>query len=229
MGVYLRKEKCLDKTSFSKDIPMKKRIRRFSYFASALVVLAIIAFIFRNTWLEGMGNFLIKTDPPEKVDVAVVLGGAPLARGKAAAKLYHQGFIPRLITVGATVPEVIKVLDLNTSSAELTQQVLLDEGVDSSKIFVLPLGTSTWEEAQAIVNYAQDSQYTHIMIISSNFHTRRVKWVYNKLFQDTNIEVRICGAPGIGYREDSWWNYENGLLFVNSEYLKLLYYRLVFR
>jgi hypothetical protein len=58
-------------------------------------------------------------------------------------------------------------------------------------------------------------------------HTRRIRWVLGQLDRrqgDHRVRFLLQGASDHSYEEARWWEYEKGLIFVNNEYLKLLYY-----
>ena len=43
-------------------------------------------------------------------------------------------------------------------------------------------------------------------------------------FFEKGIEVKVIGASAISYSENKWWENEYGLLALNNEYVKLMYY-----
>jgi uncharacterized SAM-binding protein YcdF (DUF218 family) len=65
-----------------------------------------------------------------------------------------------------------------------------------------------------------------VMIISSAFHMRRVRWVFEELFTDAGIEVLFHGASAMEYDSSNGWKNEEGLIMANNEMVKLFYYLL---
>ena len=43
-------------------------------------------------------------------------------------------------------------------------------------------------------------------------------------FAQKGIQVSIKGAASSSYSENEWWKSENGLIALNNEYIKLIYY-----
>ena len=81
------------------------------------------------------------------------------------------------------------------------------------------------EEANAILNHCKQKGYEKIIVVSGKLHTRRMRYSF-KNFDDHQIEVLLSGSAQSGYNEDYWWKSEKGMIMVNNEYMKLLYYYL---
>ena len=191
---------------------------------SVLMVLFLLGFLFRHTILLGVAQLLIKEDTPSKVDAIFVLAGAPEERAPKAAELFHQGYSQTVVATGERVPPLLEVLDTVLTEAQLTGQALLNEGVDSSAIKLIQLGTSTFQESDLILGYSEQNNYKRIMLVSSKFHTSRMQRVFRKKFEAQGINLFIVGAEPQRYEISNWWNSEEALIFVNNEYLKHLYY-----
>ncbi len=190
----------------------------------AVVILLLLLWMFRIPLLKGVGNFLITPDPVEQCDALYVLGGAPLERGAEGARLLLDGVAPVMICTGLNIPTPLMVEDIMLSEAELSRNMALRTGADPERVVIMPVGTSTWEEAEAIFMHAQENDYRSVTIVSTEFHLRRVGRVFRKRFAGTGIAVRVHGAQGAMYDSARWWESEPGLLMVNNEYVKLVYY-----
>ena len=66
--------------------------------------------------------------------------------------------------------------------------------------------------------------YERVLVISSLFHLRRIGQVFEAPFAQEGITVLLHGAPSDQFDEARWWQYEEGLIMLNNEYVKLLYY-----
>ena len=110
------------------------------------------------------------------------------------------------------------------SESEVTKKFIVENGVDSNYVTALIQATSTKEESAVILNYCKQHQLKKAIVVTSKFHLRRVGMVFKELFEENGIEVILRGAPSSAYNEEEWWNYELGLIMVNNEYVKLLYY-----
>ena len=192
-----------------------------------LIVLLVVAFIFRTPLLQAAGNFLIQEDEPENVDAIFVLGGNTFDRCNYAVELYDKGYSELIVTMGANSPQVLESLGMPPMvDALIGQEQILGGGVPLENIDPLQEGTSTMEESNSILSYSKAHEFKKIMIISDKFHLRRVRMVFEDKFVEDGIEVVFCGAPNSHYKEDAWWQSEIGLIMVNNEYVKLLYYKM---
>jgi len=201
-----------------------KFLKNVLLFVAVFAALGLIFLIFKTPILTFTGDYLVKVSPDQKVDAAFVLSGQPAERLPEAKKVYDQGFASLLICTGGQVDPDVEVLGLGYKDADLAQKVLWEMGVDSSAVLTLDKGTSTFEESEEILGYVLASGYKKIMIISSAFHTRRITRVFKEKFAKNGITVLVHAAPPKDYALKAWWTSEEGLIFVNNEYLKLLYY-----
>lgn len=169
-------------------------------------------------------EYLIKSDELEKAEVAFVLGGSSMDRGKEAARIYEDGWVPQLVSTGENIPSVLEIKGIMESEAELTKQQMVSAGVHSSVCIILTRGTSTKEEAEAILEYCERHGHKKIMIISNKFHLRRIHKVFRSRFKEKGIDIILHGAASSRYDELNWWESEEGLIATNNEYMKLCYY-----
>ena len=187
-------------------------------------ILIIVLFFLRIPLLKALSNFLVVEDEIENVEQAFVLSGGAFDRGNKAIELYHENKIEKIICVGGNVTPNFKALGIEMLESELTQIHILSGGIDSNHISIVPNGTSTLEESNVILEYCIENSIKEIVIISSKFHSKRISNVFKEKFENEGIEVLISGAPSSIYNEEEWWKSENGLIALNNEYVKLLYY-----
>lgn len=191
------------------------------------LVLLLLLWGQRKELLLGLSGWLAATDVPGTTaprQALFVLAGGPIERGYYAARLYQAGVSRRIICTGELEPQEA-VLDCRAAAeAALTRKAILHRGVPENSVAKLPVGTSTQEEVKAILAYCQQHHLTRIGLVSSRFHTRRIRLVAERSAWLMGIDLAIYGAPSIQYDPELWWKTENGLLFVFSEYVKLAYY-----
>lgn len=183
-----------------------------------------ILYLSRIYILQGIGDFLVKEDNLHDADAVFVLSGDPFDRGNEAIKIFNERYIPEIICTGSNISHNLKSLHLNYTESSLTRINLILSGVDSNRVKILPEGTSTKEEGDAIVRYCKIHNLKTVIILSSKFHTRRVHFYFDRLFKSNHIQMLIHGAPSSIYNESYWWKDEDGLITVNNEYVKLIYY-----
>lgn len=180
--------------------------------------------IFRIEILQAIGNHLIIEDSEEPCQVLFVLGGNSLERGISAGQVYHRGLCDQIICTGGNIPSVLAAIDTPLFEADITRNILISQGVNPLDIQVLHGSSSTWEEAAEIYEFANQKELSRIGIMSSKHHLRRVKKVFSSRFENSQIQLVYFGAKSQQYDESRWWQSEEGLIMVNNEYMKLLYY-----
>jgi len=208
------------------------RLRRIGEFFMGRLMLTLIILVvllgsfwaFRYPLLRATGRFLVREDAKAKGDVLIVLGGAALERGMAAARSFKEGTADRAVFTGGSVPPSLQAVGLLHSEARVTRDVAARAGMPVGATELLEVGTSTWEECAAVRDLARSSGFDTVVVVTTEFHTRRVGRVFRKLLGPAGITVLVRAAPSIQYDAAHWWRTEEGLLMVNNEYVKLLYY-----
>ncbi|GIV34915.1 MAG: hypothetical protein KatS3mg031_2450 [Chitinophagales bacterium] len=205
---------------------MKKLLYAILWTGAGVLLTAILFWAIRYPILRAAGNYLICEDPLEHAPALFILSGDPWDRGNEAIRLYKSGYAEKIICTGENVPTLFKIAGIDYAESELTWMHLLASGVAAEDAELLCLGTSTREEAEHILHYCREHNVKKAIIVSSLFHTRRMRNTFRKVFQNTGIHLIIRGAPSSVYDENRWWEKEEGLIFVNNEYIKIIYYRL---
>ena len=190
------------------------------------LLLVLLLGIFHRPVLRGMGNYLIVQDEAVPVEAIFVLSGNSFDRGREAARLYKRGLAPKVICLGGETNPALELYDIHDLTSLMTQQVVRDAGVPARAIELLPEGTSTYEEFQAITRICQERGWKMVMVVSSLFHTRRIHEFFRLRMHFAGVEMVLRGAAESKFKESEWWKSEAGLLFLNNEYIKLLYYQL---
>ncbi len=179
--------------------------------AKLIVLLAIVVFcgllyLVRAPLLRLAGGFWIVSDPPENCDAIVFLSDDDFTADRAtrAAELYHAGWAPRVIGSG-------RWLRPYASIAQLEQKDLEIRGVPAKAIIPFAHDASdTLEELKGIRDFLSKHGWKHVMIVTSNYHTRRTRYLARHVFSD-NFHVLIEAAPDQEYDPESWWRTRGGL------------------
>ncbi|MDZ4751411.1 MAG: YdcF family protein [Flavobacteriales bacterium] len=191
---------------------------------SIFLLLILTLFVLRYPILRGIGNYLYAADELQKSDAVFVLGGNSFERGVEAAKVYEKYPGVPIYSTGSNIPLQLLAFDTSMTEAELTTMLLKKNGVPDSLAIAFKVGTSTREEATSICAMAKEKGYSKIVIISSTFHLRRVKQVFESVSSDEKLTFIFHGAPSKDFDPNSWWKHEEGLITVNNELMKMLYY-----
>jgi uncharacterized SAM-binding protein YcdF (DUF218 family) len=187
-------------------------------------MLIAVGIVFKTPILRSFSNFLIKQDPLEKADLIVALSGSAYDRGNAAADLYKQGLAPRIICPGGNLEELFLILGDTIYESDMCKKNIIRNGVPEQSVTAIHYGTSTREEADTILSYCNLHHVKKIIVVTTLFHTRRAASVYKNRFAKEGIAVIMRGAHSSEFDENLWWQNEYGLISLNNEYMKTLYY-----
>ena len=196
--------------------------------ACALIAFLVFALVwhFRAPLLTAIANAWIVNDEPSHCDAIVVLGGGMQTRPFEAARLYRNGYAPRVLVASPEQKPTDK-LGITASDTEITRQILLEQDVPAQSI--VPFGnevSSTFEEALALRNWVGKTGAKKIIIVSDPFHTRRVQWLFRKELGSTGAQVLTVAAPPLKYDASNWWRTEQGLIEFQNELIKYAFYHL---
>ena len=112
----------------------------------------------------------------------------------------------------------------------LRLRILKELGVpDEALVRLQPVVESTVAEAQEVANWAGSHGIRSLLVVTSAFHTSRVKYTYRRVLRRRDIQVRVRAARvGDVFRPDGWWESRAGLTTGLIEWQKQLFYRLAY-
>ncbi|MBK9175755.1 MAG: YdcF family protein [Flavobacteriales bacterium] len=201
-------------------------LHRWTLRLAALLLIVMLIWVFRTPLLRKGGEFLIREDPLVHADLLYVLGGSPVERAAEGARLVQAGYAPRAVFTGMPPNELMQLFGIDSSEAGLGMRVAELSGLDREHMESLAEGTSTAEEAAAVRAHAASIGADTIIVVTTEFHSRRVRQVFRKAFRDGSTVVIVRAALSKRYNADQWWRSEEGMIMVNNEYMKLVYYAL---
>ncbi len=174
--------------------------------------------------LRGAARWLDVGGPPRHADYIMLLNGDEPTRPFAAAALVKAHWARRvLIAKVALTPDVIEMV--HPPYDEINRQVLLKRGVPAADVTVLPGGAATtYDEATALAAFLQDQPAARVLVLTSNYHSRRSRWAFARTLGDQAGQVAFVSAPTDEFDMDHWWLDEEGTAAIASEYLKLGFY-----
>jgi uncharacterized SAM-binding protein YcdF (DUF218 family) len=174
-----------------------KRILRATALIIAVAIVLLI--VFHSAALAALGNFLVKAGPPEKADVIVVLAGDGFGhRILTAADLIKQGYASKAMISGPDGNYGIYECDLAIPFA-------VRAGDPESYFTHLEHhARSTLDEAKVIVEKLREMGVKRVLLVTSNFHTRRSGKIFHRIAPD--IDFIVVAAPDEFFKPDSWWH-----------------------
>ena len=182
-------------------------------------------------WLAA--RFLVVSTPLSKGDAIVVMGGSAVykERTQRAAEYYRQGLANRIVLTNDNLRgEWSSAEQRNPFFWERARNNLLSLGVPAESIEVIaqPV-SSTYEEAQALRDYAVAHQLKSLLVVTSAYHSRRALWTLERVFAGTGIQISLQSIE-TGEQTPpplTWWLHFRGWRMVVGEYVKNVYYRVV--
>ncbi|KJS66648.1 MAG: hypothetical protein JL50_01800 [Peptococcaceae bacterium BICA1-7] len=184
---------------------MSKIVKR----KSIKLVLLLLLFIFLG-FIFFAGQFLVIDQAPEKADVIIVLGGANY-RVKYGSWLYNNGYANLLIYSGVRGENAIKMAN--------------QLGVPQSAIIYEQQAESTYENALFSKDIMIQKGFNSAIVVSSDWHMRRVKLTYEKEFYDMgNIKLYYCASNDPDFDSKLWWINKKSFKYTVTEYIKLAGY-----
>lgn len=175
-------------------------------FLICFVVLLAILYLVRVPLLRFAGEFWIVDDAPEASDVIIVLSGDnyDAVRASRAAALFRAGLAPRVVATG-------RALRSYATTTELMKHDLVDHGVPPAAIIPLTHhADGTREEAIAVSELVAVHGWKKILLVTSNYHTRRSEYIYERTLPP-GTQLRVISAPDTEYDPQSWWRTREGL------------------
>lgn len=177
-----------------------------------LAVLLAAVYVVRHPLLRLAGNFWVVDDVAQPSDAIVILSDDNYDgdRARRAAELFRAGMAPHIVASG-------RYLRPYASVAELMIHDLKDRGVPESAIVPFShRAQDTREEAAALAPFLAGHGWKKIILVTSNFHTRRTKFIFERTL-DQGTQLRVVSAPDFEYDPNNWWRSREGVkIFVHE-------------
>lgn len=186
--------------------------------AIAAILFAIL-FVFLN-----IGRWLVLEDPLHKATAIAVMSGRMPERALEAARIYQQGYAPRVWLTHSTEPgATLERLSVHyVGEDEYDKQVLMHEGVPESAIQVLdPPIVNTADEMKTIGAALAKEKERTVILVTSKVHTRRVRALWKRLAASDGAAI-VRGVSDDKFDATHWWRNTGDALDVVREVLGLL-------
>ena len=154
----------------------------------AIVGILLVA---AGVFLLCVGRWLVIEDPLEKAQAIVVLSGRMPVRAMEAAKLYREGYAPKVWLTHSTEPgATLGAMGISYIGEDgYNILVLTHEGVPAETIRVLePPIINTADELAAVSAALTQEKDKTVIIVTSKVHTRRVRILWGQ----TQYITRAC-------------------------------------
>jgi uncharacterized SAM-binding protein YcdF (DUF218 family) len=179
----------------------------------SFVVLCAVLYLARRPLLRFMAECWIIEDADSKADALIVLGDDNFYADRAtrAAELFREGKAPIVVASGRRLRPLAGI-------AELMEHDLVERGVPKDKIVRLAHdANSTREEAEALTKLAAQRKWHSVIVVTSNYHTRRARYIFRKVFPQ-GIEVHVASARNGDFDPQRWWEKREAIKELTREF-----------
>ncbi len=178
--------------------------RHFSLFSLALfAALILLLLLTHSVWFGWMGAFLVNAEAPSHADLIVVLAGDPYGhRILRGAELVKLGYAPRVLVSGPG-----GAYDLH--ECDLAIPFVVRRGYPASWFLPVPHSAhSTEEEGRAIFPVLQKLRAHTVLVVTSDYHTRRA--LHTLRAQWPGIDIHMIAAGDEFFSPHRWWYTREG-------------------
>jgi len=161
--------------------------------------------------LFSAGSFLVLSESPKQADVIIVLSGGQ-GRVEQAAELYKEGYAPYIILSNAKE---------STSKSGDMLQTALNLGIPQDVIYTENAAESTYQNAEFTLPIMKERDFKSAIVVSSDFHMRRIKFLFAGVYKKSDIELTYIGSAS-GYNAKRWWSDRKSRETTFNEYVKMI-------
>jgi uncharacterized SAM-binding protein YcdF (DUF218 family) len=189
-------------------------VKRFLRATAVIMAVAVVLLVvFHAAVLAALGNFLVIAGPPQKADVIVVLAGDGFGhRILKAGELIKEGYAPNALISGP---------DGNYGIYECDLAIPFAVRAGDPEAYFTHLehhARSTAEEAQEVVRKLRELGVKRVILVTSDYHTRRSGKIFRRAAPD--LDFIVVAAPDEFFKPDSWWHNREGSKTFVFEWLK---------
>ncbi|HHW37908.1 MAG TPA: YdcF family protein [Bacillales bacterium] len=158
--------------------------------------------------LTKAGEFLVINEKPIKSDVIIMLSGGGIERLEKSVELYQQKYAPFLI-----------ISNGSEDNLALAAQTI---GVECESLILENRAKSTRDNAFYTKELMEKYQFDSAIVVSSDYHMRRVKSNFAHAFRGSGIRLTYASASSPGYDPERWWSTKTDRRITVIEYIKLV-------
>ena len=180
-------------------------------------VLCFAIYLARHPLLRWTAEAWIVEDPLQHSAAIIVLGDDNFYADRAtrAAELFRDGFAPLVVASG-------RRLRPNAGIAELMEHDLIERGVPKDRIIRVQQDTdSSKEEAESLGRFVADHRWGSVIIVTSNYHTRRARYIFRRVFPQ-HIVVLVASARDADFDPQQWWLKRKSIKKLTNEFLGMI-------
>lgn len=179
-----------------------------------LFVLPVLGYLI----LVMMGSFLINSETPWKANAIAVLSGDEGDRVIEAVDLYKKNNIQYFVITKTDQEDIGE----GRTYSEALMRIAIDLKVHADSMFVTEgESATTFEEAQALLTLANKRNIQSYLVVTDPYHTRRTASIFNQVFANSGIEIRVYGIKNHWYDPFTWMFKLSGWKVTLGEYFSM--------
>jgi uncharacterized SAM-binding protein YcdF (DUF218 family) len=209
--------------------PLNPKSRKKLFLINLLLILIPVAYFGYSFILQRFTRMIIAGAEPIPADAIVVLSGDP-GRAVEAADLFKRHIAPYVVITTELPPTVYEKARKDGVQLVLNHEnyVRLLQGYGVPAVNILRIESyvgDTFDEVRQIRDFAREKGWTRLVIVTSNFHTRRARMVARYLLEP-EIRVAVVSSHYDNFKPESWWKSQAQTRTFAIEVEKLITYSL---
>jgi len=180
-------------------------------------LLCLVIYWARHPILRYAAESWVVDEPAEHADALLLLGDDNFYADRAtrAAELFRKGAAPIIVASG-------RRLRPSAGIVELEEHDLIERGVPRERILRFPQDAdSTLEEAAALGQFSVDHHFRSVIVVTSNYHTRRARYIFEKELPK-RIAVSVASAHDGDFDPEHWWEHRKSQKLFLQEWEAML-------
>jgi hypothetical protein len=217
------------KTTKDPDGPRVKGIPLWLGALASLTLLQcmlLALWLARSTLLQDAARAWVEDDPVAPADAVAVFGGGIETRPLAAAEYFRQGLVRKILVtnIGSAAERQFSNSHTDQNLSELRKLGVADGAIELIGCNL----SNTYEESLALKRWSLRASVHRLIVPTEYFSARRVRWITQKVFQGTGVQVHVPVIMSLDYMQGEWWNNGDALLAFQREVVKYFGYRIVY-
>jgi uncharacterized SAM-binding protein YcdF (DUF218 family) len=182
-----------------------------------LALFCVALYLARHPLMRFAAEGLVVEDKLEKSDAIILLSDDNFYADRAtrAAELYRQNLAATVVASGIR-------LRPHAGISELMTHDLIERGVPKERIVPFPQDADdTREEAEALKTLVAQKGWKSVIIVTSNYHTRRARYIFRKVFP-SDVKIAMASARDADFDPSNWYQHRRAVKRFQHEVLGLL-------
>ena len=208
---------------------MLRLIWRLGRLLVIMLVLSLGLYLGSPYLLTAMGRYLITGHPLAKADLVLVLAGERLLRVPEGARVYHEGYAPKILLTNEPRPKGaedllrlgIRIPDSQESAFTILEALRVPQ---SAVLAVQERANSTRAEMQAVARFLKSppaQSARTLIIVTSKSHTTRAYKIFSTGL-GPGFHLIMHPVPNDPFDPTRWWRERRDAKEVLHEYQALV-------